>query len=877
VGCPPAQLVQALVEGYATDEERTRLEAHARGCQACRDLIALSRTSDAGDPVEGERLAEGTVVGGFVIDRVLGAGAMGIVYAAHDPALDRRVALKLLLEESPARRERFAREGQALARVTHANVCGVYEIGEHDGRLFIVMEHVDGETLGSWLREAPRPLRELLPRFAAAARGLAAAHAAGVVHRDFKPDNVLLGKDGRVRVSDFGLAGWLTPAEPDDATPASLHASHAGTLLGTPIYMSPEQHAGRVADERSDQFSFAAALFHAIHGLPPFAGDSLETLASNARQGRIRTPPDGPPVPRRLDRALRRALAPRPEDRFPSIAALAAELEQRPTRWARWIGGGALLAAVAIAVAVVVLPAGDRCARGDGAACLAAAEPLRASLDLAAVGPRLGQLYQRGCDAGHLLACTRLGSLMTQGLGVPLDPPRAHPLFRRACEGGEPEACAHLGAMYENGEPIAPDAVRAVAAYQQSCEGGHGLGCTLLGGLRRRGLGLPQDRAAARRDHQRGCELGSALACSTAAEELVESSAAGQEAEGLRLAARGQLLAREGCRLGEPLDCVVLGLDALRDWNAPRDYGRAAAAFQRGCDAGGGHACALLGRLYLTGLGVSADAARAVDLYERGCLRLDSRACGSLGLTLAEGMGVPVEADKGRTILERLCARRVPVCWPLGRLYKGGTGNLPADPARALALYEQDCDTRFEHAPQGCWRAGRAYRPGGWGPVDPVRERTLLARGCELGSVDACSDLAAVHLREGRASDAFSLMTMACRSAGADCAKLARLYLEGAGTEKSLPRALEILEKACAIGDGESCQELGTLNLEGRHVPVSPFRALGYLEKGCAGFDAPSCLSAAKILDGGRGLAAQPARAIELRRQGCQMDPTLCR
>src|SRR5690606_14002911 len=218
---------------------------------------------------------------------VLGEGGMGVVYAAYDEDLDRRIAIKVLRDSygDAAARERMVREAQAMARLSHPNVVQVHDVGDQGGQLYVAMEFVKGMTLRTWLSEQDRPWREIRAMFVQAGRGLAAAHAEGLVHRDFKPDNVLIGGDGRARVADFGLAGAAgVPDSDSESLPDSVvirvgrqsafntALTLAGTIMGTPAYMSPEQHRGVATDARSDQFSFCVALWGAIYGEPPFAG-----------------------------------------------------------------------------------------------------------------------------------------------------------------------------------------------------------------------------------------------------------------------------------------------------------------------------------------------------------------------------------------------------------------------------------------------------------------------------------------------------------------------------------------------------------------------------------------------------------------------------
>src|SRR5690349_17448959 len=195
----------------------------------------------------------GDTVGRFVVLQRLGEGGMGVVYTAYDPELDRKVAIKLLksAEEGHAR---LLREAQAMARLQHPNVIAVHDVGTLPGnRVFVAMELVAGATLRGWLKAAPRAWREVIAIMRQAGVGLAAAHDAGLVHRDFKPDNVLVGDDGRVRVMDFGLAR-LGAADPElssgshDTGPLSTPLTMAGTVVGTPAYMAPELFKGTSAE-----------------------------------------------------------------------------------------------------------------------------------------------------------------------------------------------------------------------------------------------------------------------------------------------------------------------------------------------------------------------------------------------------------------------------------------------------------------------------------------------------------------------------------------------------------------------------------------------------------------------------------------------------
>jgi serine/threonine-protein kinase len=361
-------------------------------------------------------------VGRFPLIRRLGAGGMGAVYAAYDELLDRKIALKLMHRQrsgSIGQRQRTLVEARALARVTHPSVVTVYEVGEAEGHIYISMEYIEGSTLSDWCAEVPRSWRQILDMYLQAGDGLAAAHQVGIVHRDFKPDNVLVGKDGKPRVVDFGLARLggqsastielpsalsgehrQTPApgtqaaaeallhegeEAEDANPmekpassprksavanprgtaASDRVTRAGSISGTPGYMSPEQYIGGDVDALSDQFSFCAALYEALYGYLPFPGETIEQLAQ-AVNGPVRPPPPSSKVPPEVHQALLRGLSVDPKQRFPGIDALLAVLRLEHGHSA---GGGALsrsrvirgvVTAAAIVIALISLRVAQR-------------------------------------------------------------------------------------------------------------------------------------------------------------------------------------------------------------------------------------------------------------------------------------------------------------------------------------------------------------------------------------------------------------------------------------------------------------------------------------------------------------------------------------
>lgn len=320
----------------------------------------------------------------YLLTRALGKGGAGVVYEAYDAELTRRVAVKVLRsgrrdQHSAARaRARFVREAQSIAQLSHPNVIAVHDVGtvaagelgegiagaasDAEG-VFIVMELVDGQDLADWLEAKPRPWREIVDVFVRAGQGVEAAHAAGIVHRDFKPGNVLVGRDGAIKVVDFGLAltrgdrGGSGHAASDSDSDAQEPAppldklTRTGTLLGTPPYMAPEQHRGEPADAQADQFAFCASLYRALYGRHAFAGRTLEALFAAKVEEAIAEPPPNSDVPPWIHRAVVGGLASDPGARHPSMSALLRALRADPVRRARRIAarGAVVVGAAALA------------------------------------------------------------------------------------------------------------------------------------------------------------------------------------------------------------------------------------------------------------------------------------------------------------------------------------------------------------------------------------------------------------------------------------------------------------------------------------------------------------------------------------------------
>lgn len=341
-----------------------------------------------GDGGQGHKLSS---IGRYVILDSVGMGGMGLVCAAYDPKLNRKVALKLLRNAADeatttAGRSRLFREAQALARLSHPNVVTVHDVDVFEQQVYIAMEFVEGTTLREWLKAGPRTWKQIVEKFILAGRGLAAAHEADIIHRDFKPSNVLISKDGDVRVADFGVAkergpdrdrrpdvdgelerrrrtttgGGSIESTSEDAlieeiqSNVSLELTVAGRMVGTPAYMAPEQHLGLHVGPFTDQYSFCVSLYEALYGRLPFEGTDRRDQLARMAEGKLPPPPkDGPvrKVPGWVHKAIARGLRPHPSERWPSMDALLDALARDPIKRARRI---AAIVAVALGVGVGV-------------------------------------------------------------------------------------------------------------------------------------------------------------------------------------------------------------------------------------------------------------------------------------------------------------------------------------------------------------------------------------------------------------------------------------------------------------------------------------------------------------------------------------------
>jgi len=545
------------------------------------DAPSASRVTGVAAQAASGELSPGARVGRYVVLRSIGSGGMGRVYAAHDPELNRQVALKVSRRVGAGAeqwRARFVREAHAMARLSHPNVVPIYDAGAHEDSVFLAMELIEGPTLREWMSSpSPRPWRDVVRVFVDAGRGLAAAHAMGLVHRDFKPTNVLLGKDLRARVMDFGLvraldsAAGAAPAHAEEMirshgadsaerppplrhagpTPLALAITRADTVMGTIGYMAPEQQRSRLVDARADQFAFAVALYEALVGIRPYLGSSADEILEAMEEG----PPAVPDrVPRHVRRALARALAASPLQRFPSMDALLDELARDPAaKVRRWgVGSGGALAAAVLATAVTwaVRERARACDHLERelvgvwdpgvqdrlrAAFLATGKPFAA--DAAAGTARAVDAYAREWVRARGQAC----------VAARVEPPGTLALRAECLDGRKADLAALLGVLLSPDGQVVQRAADSVSVLQaiEPCANAQAL---------RDQEPIPQDpaaRAQVRAVREQVSQARALLAAGRYPDAAKTSGEAVQAAEGARF---GPLVAEANALLGTALD-----------------------------------------------------------------------------------------------------------------------------------------------------------------------------------------------------------------------------------------------------------------------------------------------------------------------------------
>jgi serine/threonine protein kinase len=384
--------VHNYVAGHLQNQSQRDAELHLVSCERCqRELAAMQLDSTSNDsvtaaPVEFVELARGTNVGRYQVESVLGAGGMGVVYAALDTELHRKVALKCVKvtstddEKFEQAQDRLIREARAMAALQHPNIVAVYDVGKFGDQVYVAMQLVDGGNFRTWCAAKARSLDEIVKILLEIGHGLSAAHAINLVHRDIKPDNILVSSRGTARLTDFGIARRLdvrtaTGTHNIKALGASelefrrrsqplvleggdtIGMTRVGAVMGTPAYMSPEQAMGQVADQKSDQFSYAVMAWEAIFRVRPFAGTTFSEIQANIIMGEIVRPPSVI-APKAMESVFRRAIHSEPAQRFASMRELVAALEAEQQRGLQPRATSSKRIAVAVGLLIVALIAG---------------------------------------------------------------------------------------------------------------------------------------------------------------------------------------------------------------------------------------------------------------------------------------------------------------------------------------------------------------------------------------------------------------------------------------------------------------------------------------------------------------------------------------
>ena len=738
-------------------------------------------------------------LGPYLLEAPLGRGGFAPVWRAREVyggTEVRVVAVKLFRLDAPApvdgtvplssRQDRVIQEARALCRVEHPGIVRFYTLHIDDslGLLALVMEHLDGRSLDQRLREqGTLGVREAAALGAQLASALGAVHAAGLVHRDVKPANLIEVRGG-YRLIDFGIAASEAPRP---ASPArrvvldDLPFEAAGTNLsllldgpsigstaltgvgglasGTVGYMDPLCVAtGEPATVRSDLYGLGALLFEAITGRLPAA--SPAGLRGEVLDGRAPPPsiaslaPDTPaPIARRVDTLLSPDRDARP--------ASAAEVE---ATLAGWLGQST-------APSVSLTPGAPPPADAPGPDALATSETAAvvATTAVATTAP-LEAIRQPGRKKWAapavlgLLAVAGLTGAVVMSLRPAPCVVGSEPSCRVRCEGGEAASCHALGLMYEQGVGVGRDEARAATLFGLACDAGHGAACRALGSMREQGRGGARDDAEARRRQEQACKLDDMQGCNALA-ILLDSGLGG-----------------------------------------PPDRTRAVQLYQRACDRGYPNGCANLGALYERGEVVERDESRARSLYERACSEGTSSACGLLAVVVLAGRGGPADPERAATLFEKACASgHAFACVGLGFMFEQGKGGV-VDRAKAADRYRAACD---EGERQGCFYLGRLYQQGQGLAADETQAFVLFQRACDRG------------------------LPAACRQAGEASAT-------GRGVTRDDPRAVAFFRRACTppsaadAPDAESCAWLAQHHRDGRGVDRSPEQAAILQERACS-------------------------------------------
>jgi TPR repeat protein len=670
---------------------------------------------------------EGRQLGRYTIERELARGGAGVVLLARDTQLGRAVAVKVLLKVDEKGAVRLAREARALAGLRHPNLVSVHDVGQWGERPYLVMDYVEGETLEARARrEGPLPAAEVIRLGTALCDALGVLHGRQLLHRDIKPDNVLLALDGRPVLTDLGLVKVMAPDE------QTRHLTHSGMLHGTPGYWSPEQAAGELSQlgPATDTYGLAATLFRCLTGEPPVEGRTLAEVLVNTLE-RDPLPPSRlvPGVPPGLDRALLRALAKAPEDRYASAAEFADALQRGEGAPARRLPApvlvacalGGLVAAVALFAVLPTAPPDDPASSPAAPATAPAGSPpetpagepepepeptlLEEAREVERTrGARASvELYRAAARADDLDAMVRLGQMLSVYDEVQDDDEEAAAWFRRAAEAGHPRGMSEIGFMLLLGRGVPKDEAAAAEWFARSAAAGDPEGMSNLGYAYHYGHGVERDWGRALDWYQRAADA------------------------------------------GHPAALRNLGIMYLDGDEVPQDEVRGAEYLRRAAELGELGAMAWLGTCYSNGRGVTRDPARALHWYLTAGDAGNETSLYNAAALLLQDPDLPRDPVQARTLLTRSAERGYPKArLLLGQLLETGQGG-PADPVRARESFRQ---AGQDGEPEAMLQYSRCLNFGVGGPVDQVEALAWLERSAETGHPRAMFELAYAHETE---------------------------------------------------------------------------------------------------------------------------------
>ncbi|MGI9079153.1 MAG: serine/threonine-protein kinase [Gemmatimonadaceae bacterium] len=807
----------------------------------------------------------------YTIIEPIGSGGMGAVFKAHDPVLNRHVAIKVLPPAAlrdPQFTERFHQEAQIVAQLEHANIIPVYGYGVDGSTPWMAMRLVSGASLARRMADRSINREQFLAILRAVASGLDYAHAKGVVHRDVKPQNILLEDTGHVYLADFGIAKVLETTRGLTST---------GTALGTPEYMSPEQAQGRPVDGRSDIYALAVLAYEFLVGRVPFTADSPLAVLMKHVAEEPQIPPEAP-LNTATREVLLKGLAKNPGKRWESAGALVLALDQ------------SLPVGVPPTQTALVVPLSKRVAIRPfkWISSHLGRRPIsrrwRAIGALATLTVGVGSAWRFAplsvrCRLGQASACTDLGQWYSyRGPKAALDPSTAVRYFRLACDRGDATGCYDLGRVYETGEGLdSAEPTKARQLLQKACDMGSGTACFMRalhfqtwGHQLGTDYSGEHDDAEALRLHRRACDLGIPIACQSLAEMYTKGWGVTKDDNVARQYLQRALSATlTECEKGEPegdYNCVSLADAYARGLGTERDHKAALKWYRKGCSSGGSARGCL-------GLGIlTRDRDETVRAFALGCGSVATSetggACYNLAAIYAGGtFGQAKDVNRAAALYKKACdAKSVDACNDLGVLYSEGA-RVPKDRPGALVLFEKACDLGNprcegieceEGDGLGCVNAARDLHSGGDG-ITPNEEKSKNYLKRAIVAFDrACAQLdATAPFNPGDADNARA------------CWRLAQLTSDGDGLPKDVTKAATLLGRACAGGVSGGCFDLGFAYLNGHGVAKDNPSAARFLQNACD-LDATHCGEFASMLASGSAFQKDMVRAVSLYERGCE-------